>query len=275
MANDTLGIIGLGRMGSALLRGLLTSGYDARRVHVAEVDEAALASAADLGVWTHGSNAELAKAVETVVLAVKPTDVPQVLRDLGELRERATVISIAAGFSLSTLAGGLPLHVRVVRAMPNTPCLVQAGVTVLHAGHGVSAEEMARVTTLFAPLGLVEIVHDEALLDAVTALAASGPAFVFTALEALADGGVLMGLSRDLAHRLAVQMVLGSAELCKKRGDHPARLRDEVASPGGTTIHGLRALEAGGFRAALINAVEAASKRATEMSQQSKTKDRG
>lgn len=270
MANDTLGIIGLGRMGNALLRGLLATGYDARRVHVSDVDDAALQSAADLGVWTHASVAALAKAVETVVIAVKPKDVAGVLRDLGELRERATVISIAAGLSLSTLAGGLPLHVRIIRAMPNTPCLVQAGVTVLHAGHGVGAEEVARVTALFAPLGLVEVVHDESLLDAVTALAASGPAFVFTALEALADGGVMMGLSRDLAHRLAVQMVLGSAELCKKRGDHPARLKDEVASPGGTTIYGLHALERAGFRAALIDAVRAASQRATEMSKQTK-----
>lgn len=268
--SDTLGIVGLGRMGNALLRGLLAASYDARRIHVAEIDPGTLAAAADLGVWTHGSIEELAKAAETVVVAVKPKDVLGALPHLAELREHSLVVSVAAGISVSTLAGALPLHVRVVRAMPNTPCLVQAGVTVLHAAPGVGAEELARVRAIFSPLGLVETVFDEQLLDAVTALSASGPAFIFTAIEALADGGVLMGLPRDLAHRLAVHMVHGSAELCRKRGDHPARLRDEVASPGGTTIHGLRALEAGGFRAALISAVEAAARRAGQLNEEAK-----
>lgn len=268
--SETLGIVGLGRMGNALLRGLLSSGYDPRRIHVSESNPDALAAAADLGVWTHARNGDLAKAVETVVLAVKPKDVFPVLSDLAELRERALVISIAAGISISTLAGELPLHVRVVRAMPNTPCLVQSGVTVVHPGAGVSNEELQRALAVFAPLGIVEILADEKLLDAVTALSASGPAYVFTAIEALADGGVLMGLSRDLAHRLSVQTVFGSADLCRKRGDHPARLRDEVASPGGTTIHGLKALEAGGFRAALMAAVEAACHRAGELSREAK-----
>jgi pyrroline-5-carboxylate reductase len=263
--SETVGIIGLGRMGGALLRGLLQAGHDPRRIHVATRRRDLLEAAAELGVWTHADNHALARAVDLAVVAVKPKDVAEVLSDLADLREGALVVSIAAGVRLTALTAGLPLHAKAIRAMPNTPCLVGAGVTVLCPGAGVTAAEMARAQALFASVGITEEVSDERLLDPVTALSASGPAFVFTAIEALADGGVLMGLSRELALKLAVHTVRGAAELCRQRGDHPARLREEVASPGGTTIHGLRALEAGGFRAALIAAIEAASDRATKL----------
>lgn len=263
--SEAVGIIGLGRMGGALLSGLLAAGHDPRRLHVATLEPERLAAAANLGVWTHDDNRALAKAADTVVLAVKPKDVAAVLADLADLREGALCISVAAGIRTRTIAAGLPLHAGVVRAMPNTACLVRAGVTVLFAGPGASDLQVARAEALFAAVGATERVADEALLDPVTALSASGPAFIFTAIEALADGGVLMGLPRDQALRLAVHAVHGAAELCRQRGEHPARLREEVASPGGTTIHGLQALEAGGFRAALIAAVEAASRRAAEL----------
>jgi pyrroline-5-carboxylate reductase len=262
---DTLGIIGFGRMGGALVRGLLGAGFDPRRLHVATRQPGGREAAAELGVWTHAENRELARAVDCVVLAVKPKDVKPLLADLADLREGALVISVAAGVRTAVLAGGLPLHAAIVRAMPNTPCLVRAGVTVLCPGPSATPDDLARAQSIFGTLGATEVVQDEPLLDPVTALSASGPAFVFTAIEALADGAVLMGLPRELALRLAVQTVRGAAELCRQRGDHPARLREEVASPGGTTIYGLRALEAGGFRAALIGAVEAASRRATEL----------
>ncbi len=263
--SDAVGILGLGRMGGAILRGLLAAGHDPRRLHVATRQPEGLEAAADLGVWTHADNRELAKAVDVIVLAVKPKDVSALFPDLAELREGSLCVSIAAGVRMNALAGGLPLHVRIVRAMPNTPCLVRAGITTFFAGAGVAPEDLARAEALFAALGATERVTDERQLDAATALSASGPAFIFTAIEALADGGVLMGLPREQALRLAVHTVRGAAELCRQRGDHPARLREEVASPGGTTIYGLRALEAAGFRAALIAAIEAASRRATEL----------
>jgi pyrroline-5-carboxylate reductase len=267
--NEAVGIIGLGRMGGALLHGLIAAGHDPRRLHVATLEPERLAAAAELGVWTHDDNRALAKATDTVVLAVKPKDVPLVLPDLADLSEGALCISVAAGIRSRSLAAGLPLHAAVVRAMPNTACLVRAGVTVLFAGPGATEAHAARAETLFSAVGETERVADESLLDAVTALSASGPAFLFTAIEALADGGVLLGLPRDQALRLAVHAVRGAAELCRQRGEHPARLREEVASPAGTTIHGLRALEEKGFRAALIAAVEAAGLRAAELGDQS------
>jgi pyrroline-5-carboxylate reductase len=263
--SDVVGILGIGKMGGALLRGLLATGYDPRRIHVATRQPVVLEAAAELGVWTHADNRELAKSVEILVLAVKPKDVSNALQDLVDLREGSLVISLVAGVRVATLAAGLPLHAKILRAMGNTPCLVRSGVTSFYPGPGVGTAEIQRACAVFDPLGATEIIPDEKWMDAVTAISACGPAFFFTALEALADGGVLMGLPRDLAHRLAVLTMRGAAELCLQRGDHPARLREEVASPGGTTIHGLRALEAGGFRSALIAAVEAATRRGNEL----------
>src|SRR5262249_41594628 len=158
-----------------------------RRLHVATRQPAVLQAAADLGVWTHPTNAELAKSVDLLVLAVKPKDVAPVLAELAELREGGVVVSLLARVRGRALAAGLPLHARVVRAMANTACLVADGIVALFAGPNAGAAEVERVRILFAPLGATEIVPDERWMDAVTALAASGPAFVLTAIEALAD----------------------------------------------------------------------------------------
>jgi pyrroline-5-carboxylate reductase len=174
-------------------------------------------------------------------------------------------VSIAAGVSLAKLAAELPAGARLVRAMPNTPALVRAAATAFVANSAAGAEDRAVAQALFESVGLAWEAPDEALLDAVTGLSGSGPAYVFVFLEALADAGVRAGLPRDAAHRLACQTVYGSAKLALESGLHPGQLKDRVTSPGGTTIAGLARLEAGGFRAAVQAAVEAATRRSREL----------
>jgi pyrroline-5-carboxylate reductase len=174
-------------------------------------------------------------------------------------------VSIAAGVPLAALSKALPLGARVVRAMPNTPALVRSGATAFVAGEGCGDRDRALARALFEGVGMAWEAPAEALLDAVTGLSGSGPAYVFVFLEALSDAGVRMGLPRDAASALAVQTVLGSARLAQETGRHPAALKDQVASPGGTTIAGLERLEACGFRAAVHEAVAAATHRSKEL----------
>jgi pyrroline-5-carboxylate reductase len=174
-------------------------------------------------------------------------------------------ISIAAGVSLAAIESALPRAARVVRAMPNTPALVRAGATAYTANAACNPEDRALAKALFEGVGLAWECPSESLLDAVTGLSGSGPAYVFVLLEALSDAGVRMGLPRDAATALATQTVLGSAKLAQETGRHPAALKDQVTSPGGTTIAGLERLEAGGFRAAVHEAVAAATKRSKEL----------
>jgi pyrroline-5-carboxylate reductase len=174
------------------------------------------------------------------------------------------VVSIAAGVRLSTLAEGLGANVRLVRVMPNTPCLVGRGACGFCLGKAATADDGQLVHQLLAAVGIaVEV--EEKLLNAVTGLSGSGPAFVYVAIEALSDGGVRAGLPRSAATTLAVQTVLGAAEMVLATGEHPGVLKDRVTSPGGTTIAGLAALESGGFRAALLDAVDAATRRSEEL----------
>ena len=174
------------------------------------------------------------------------------------------VVSVAAGVPISRIQGALHSATPVVRVMPNTPCLVRAGASAIAISPAVSVEERALAVKLFEAVGTVVVV-EERLMDAVTGLSGSGPAYVFQIIEALADGGVKVGLPRDTALTLAAQTVLGAAKQVLETGEHPARLKDKVASPGGTTIAGLHALEAGGVRAAVIAAIEAATKRSEEL----------
>jgi pyrroline-5-carboxylate reductase len=254
MSNERIGFIGAGNMASALLRGWLRAGTVTKeQVRISEVDRSkreAVASAH--GVSAAASNAELCGWASVLLLAVKPQSVPAVLREC------------APALQPSTLLISVPAGVRVVRTMPNTPALVGAGATALCAGPGATASDLDFTRSLFDAVGRSVIV-DETHLDAVTGLSGSGPAYVMLVIEALADGGVAAGLSRETALLLATQTVLGSAQLLLESGDHPAVWKDRVMSPAGTTAAGLAALEAGALRATLAQAVQHAAQRSREL----------
>jgi pyrroline-5-carboxylate reductase len=262
-----LGIIGCGKMGTALVGGAVRSGVLAP-AEIAGFDpfpEALESFARATGACAAESLAALVADSERLLLCVRPQDVPEVLEGVG----RATVdpvplISIAAGITTGTLERGLPAGSRVIRVMPNTPALVDKGAAAYCAGTHATEEDIAFASRLLESVGLAMKV-DESLMDTVTGLSGSGPAFVFLMIEALADGGVNCGLTRAQALRLSAQTVLGAAAMVLETGEHPAILRDKVASPGGTTIAGLAELERRGLRAALIYAVDVAARKSKKL----------
>jgi pyrroline-5-carboxylate reductase len=265
-----IGFLGAGAMGEALAGGLVAAGVPAARLRAADPEAARREAVAQaLAIAVGDDNAAVVRESDVVVVAIKPGLVGRVLaalrKDLGADLARPLWVSIAAGVSLAKLAAELPAGARIVRAMPNTPALVRAGATAFAANATTTATDRAVVQALFESVGLAWEAPDEALLDAVTGLSGSGPAYVFVFLEALADAGVRAGLPREAAHRLACQTVLGSARLALESGLHPGQLKDRVTSPGGTTIAGLARLEAGGLRAAVLDAVEAATRRSREL----------
>ncbi len=209
---------------------------------------------------------QVATQQDVLFLAVKPQQIAQALGNLrGKVGPGKLVVSIAAGVRLATLAEGLGnTAVPLVRVMPNTPCLVGQGASAYCLGSHATEEHGRLVKQLLEAVGIAFPV-DEKLLDAVTGLSGSGPAFVYVMIEALSDGGVRMGLPRNVATALAAQTVRGAAEMVLRTGEHPGVLKDRVTSPGGTTIAGIQALEAGGLRAALMAAVEAAARRSAEL----------
>jgi pyrroline-5-carboxylate reductase len=209
-------------------------------------------------------NRQAAAWADVVILAVKPQALPHVLAEIAEALHRVLVISIAAGVTIQSVMNQAPGAQRVIRAMPNMPVLVREGMTALSWSGALAEEDKEVARAVFQAVGRV-IPIEERLMDAVTGLSGSGPAYVFQAIEALADGGVKMGLPRQTAEVLAAQTVLGAAKMVLDSGEHPAKLKDRVASPGGTTIAGLHRLEEGRFRATLMGAVEAATKRSQEL----------
>ncbi|MEY4705793.1 MAG: Pyrroline-5-carboxylate reductase [Nitrospirota bacterium] len=258
--------IGGGQMAEAMIGGLLLG-----RVCSAEliwatdpVAERRDRLKSQFGIQVGSSNHEAVAWADVVVLAVKPQTLPAVLNELGPALAHALIISIVAGVTIRTIAEQVGEATRAIRAMPNTPALVREGMTALAIGAGVSDDDSQLARTVFDAVGRVVLV-EERLMDAVTGLSGSGPAYVFLAIEALADGGVKMGLSRQTSELLAAQTVLGAARLVLESGVHPAQLKDRVASPGGTTIAGLYQLEQGGLRATLMAAVEAATARSKEL----------
>jgi pyrroline-5-carboxylate reductase len=270
LGGKRIALIGAGAMGEALAGGLLAAGVPAGNLRAADPDPARREHLArSLGVETQAHNAAVVRGSDLVIVAVKPHAVGTVLealvREPGMDLEAPLWISIAAGVSLAALAAHLPAGARVVRAMPNTPALVRAGATAYAANANASAADLALAEAVFESVGLVWRAPDERLLDAVTGLSGSGPAYVFVFLEALGDAGVRAGLPRDAAYRLAFQTVYGAARLALESELHPGELKDRVTSPGGTTIAGLARLEAGGFRAAILDAVEAATRRSREL----------
>jgi pyrroline-5-carboxylate reductase len=267
LAAHTIGVIGAGNMAEALIRGLVKGGHVAadRIVASGPRKERLAALARDYTIRTTTDNREVVRAADLIVLAVKPQILDKVLREVGDkLAPGTLLVSIAAGVDTETIEDAVTDGVRVVRAMPNTPALVGAGATAIAAGKHAGDAELTTARALFDAVGIT-VVLDETHLDAVTGLSGSGPAYIFLILEALADAGVKVGLSRRDAQRLAAQTVMGSAKLLLDTDEHPGKLKDMVTSPGGTAIAGLHTLEEGGLRTTLINAVETATKRAREL----------
>jgi pyrroline-5-carboxylate reductase len=263
---ETIVFVGGGQMAEALIGGVLSANlYEPGRIWATDPDPRRCDHLKQkYGVRTGSSNREAVGWGNIVVLAVKPQVLDGVLKEIGNELPHALVVSVVAGAPIRRILDAGGHHTRVVRAMPNTPAMVHEGMTALAIGPGVQDEDATRVRNIFESVGKVVPV-EERLMDAVTGLSGSGPAYVFLAIEALADGGVKMGLPRDIAGLLAAQTVLGAARMVLQTGQHPARLKDQVASPGGTTIAGLHRLEQGGLRATLIDAIEAATKRSQEL----------
>ncbi len=267
MSTRHIGFIGAGKMATALAKGFISAGCcTAEHIIASDVVPAARDYFA---AQTHApavtNNAEIVARSEILCLAVKPQNMAAVLAELKPLlQSHHLVVSIAAGVTLATIEAALGSGRRVIRVMPNTPCLVNASASGYALGSAATAEDAQTVELLLSSVGVAFRVQEH-LLNAVTGLSGSGPAFVYMMIEALSDGGVRMGLPRDVSMKLAAQTLLGSAKMVLETGLHPGELKDAVTSPGGTTIAGIHALERGGLRASLMNAVEAATSRAIEL----------
>ena len=268
-AKLTIGFLGAGKMATALARGFL----NARLVKPNQllacdvVADARTTFAKETGARTTASNGEVVKFANVLVLAVKPQQVAAVLEEIrGGITGKHLLISIAAGVPLAKLEDGLSAVARVIRVMPNTPALVGASASAYALGKAARPDDAALAQKLFSAVGLAFQVK-ESLLDAVTGLSGSGPAYVYLMIEALSDGGVAAGLPREVATRLAAQTLLGGAKMVLETGLHPGALKDMVTSPGGTTIEGLHELEKGKLRGALINAVRAAAEKSRKLGQ--------
>lgn len=266
---DTIGFIGGGQMGEALMRGILSAGLqNPDGVMVAEPDvRRGQYLEEKYGIRTAADAADLCGHSRIVILAVKPQVMDMVLAQYKEyLTDNHLVISIAAGVAIHALETGLGADRRIIRVMPNTPALVQAGATALSANTNVPADDTAMAEKIFEAIGICVRVN-ESLMDAVTGLSGSGPGYVFTFIEALVDGGVLAGLPRDVAEKLVLQTVYGAAKLAIETGEPAAVLKGRVTSPGGTTIAGLQILEEAGLRGTIMTAVESAAERSRELGQ--------
>lgn len=267
VTSKKIGLIGGGNMGEALIKGLLQSGhFETSQIMVSDVSQDRLhylQSTYQLSTFI--DNGEVAGNSDVIILAVKPQQIGDVLAEISARVEHLPlVISIAAGVNIATLEQRLGKPVPVARVMPNTPALVLAGASAVAGGTHANADHLAVARMLFESVGLV-VELDEAHMDAVTGLSGSGPAYVFLFIEALIDAGVLMGLSRPVARDLVLQTTIGATKLATSSDSHLAALRDQITSPGGTTIHGLAVLERGGMRGMLMEAVAAATKRSKEL----------
>ena len=262
-----VGFLGAGRMASALARGWIAAGLTTvDRVLAGDPLPAAREAFSGGGpLRAVGDNHEVVTHADLLVLAVKPQSMKALMEEIRpHVTDRQLIVSIAAGVTLRQLTEGLGARRRLIRVMPNTPALVGASASAYTPGEAATAEDAALVERLLKAVGVAFRVP-ETMLDAVTGLSGSGPAFVYLMIEALSDGGVRVGLPREAATALAAQTVLGAAKMVLETGEHPGVLKDMVASPGGTTIAGLHALERGGVRGAIMDAVEAATRRAMEL----------
>ncbi len=261
---DQIGCIGGGQMGEALVKGIIQSGlYPVGNISIAEPDEGRRNYlAATYSMRTSESSVSLWQQCRIVLLAVKPQSMESLLRESRQhIQKHHLLITIAAGLPLSFYSDCLGFDTcRIIRVMPNTPALVLQGASVLCGNHNVSKDDLEKAEAIFNAVGKA-IILDEIYMDAVTGLSGSGPAYVFTFIEALIDAGIKCGLPRTVAESLTSQTILGSIRLLQEKGEHPAVLRAKVTSPGGTTIAGLHVLEKAGFRGIIMDAVETATNR--------------
>ena len=261
-----LGIIGCGKMGSALVKGAIKeNAIDGQKVMVIDlVPELAQKLSNDIGATVAKTNDDLIKNADAILLCVKPQDMISLTDSFTKERSSKLFISIAAGIKIDDLEKSLKNDDRVIRVMPNTPAMIGQGASAQSKGKNATESDAEFVSKILNAVG-ISIEVPEKQLDAVTGLSGSGPAYIYTVIEALADGGVLVGLPKEKALTLAAKTVIGAAKMVMKSDEHPAKLRDQVASPGGTTIAGLAALESGKLRSTLIEAVKAATKRSEEL----------
>ncbi len=271
MANDLVGkkvaFLGAGKMGGIILQALLKNGLLTAKSTCATVahEDRARELAAKLKVKVGTNNAEAVKGADIIVIGVKPQVVEDVVRGISShINPRQVIVSVAASVPTAMIERDLPPNVPVIRAMPNTPCLMGAGMTAICKGKHASADDVKMTCHLFDVVGRTVVV-DEKHMDAVTALSASGPAYIYIILESLAEAGVKVGLPRDIATLLAAQTALGAAKVVLETGDHPALLKDAVTTPAGCTIDAIMELEEGKLRVTLIKAVVKAAQRAKEL----------
>jgi pyrroline-5-carboxylate reductase len=265
-----IGFIGSGNMGEALINGLIVSGSskpdyiicsDIREDHLARLQ-------ATYGIQTTTDNTEVVKKADIIIYAIKPQIMAQVLMETADYLDRSKlIISIAAGVPMVAIENSLKKDLRLIRVMPNVAVAVNEGAAAIAAGKYAKAEDIQLAKDIFNSVGKCVFLKENDLLDAVTGLSGSGPAYIFMIVEALSDAGVKVGLSRQDAQFLASQTVLGAAKLLLETGTHPGQLKDSVTSPGGTAIAGLHTLEKGGLRTTLIDAVESATIRSRELGQ--------
>ncbi|XP_065212741.1 pyrroline-5-carboxylate reductase 1, mitochondrial [Planococcus citri] len=265
-----VGFLGAGKMAQALAKGFLKSGLVKSNGIIASCAPNDLASAQafeSLGSKVTFDNREVAQNSDVMIVAVKPSIVPIVLSDIKDhVTDKSLLLSIAMGVTLDTLQKSLPEKSKVVRVMPNTPALVQQAVSVFVPGKNVTNSDIELTKNLLLSVGICDQVP-EYLLDVVTALSGSGPAYIFLIIEAMADGAVRMGMPRDMALKLSAKTVLGAADMLLNIQEHPGKLRDDVTSPAGTTSEGLHVLESHGVRSAIVKALEAATNKSKEISQ--------
>jgi pyrroline-5-carboxylate reductase len=268
-AELTIGFLGAGRMAAALAKGFIRAGLVSAKQLIASdpLETATENFSREVGSKTTGFNPDVVDFAQVIILAVKPDQVSGVLGDIREeFTDKHLLISIAAGVTLAKLELGLGTGARVIRVMPNTPALIGQSASAFALGRNALAEDGVLAQKLFSAVGTA-VQLKESLLDAVTGLSGSGPAYVYLIIEALSDGGVAAGLPRDVATQLAAQTLLGSARMVLETAQHPGALKDMVTSPGGTTIEGLHELEKGKLRATLISAVRAATEKSKKLGQ--------
>ena len=262
-----IAFLGGGNMAEALVAGIVKSKLaEPDSLLATDIAQSRLALLKDrYHIQIGTQNSEAVAWADVIILCVKPQVLDEVLTGVHvNLSEQHLVISVAAGVAIHSIQAQITDTIPLVRAMPNTPAVIQEGVTALSGSPGLSSEHLEVAKKIFESVGQVVVV-DESLMDAVTGLSGSGPAYIYLAIEALIDGGVRVGLPRNVAHILAVQTVLGAAKMVRETREHPAVLKDRVTSPGGTTIAGLQRLEEGGLRATFIEAIEAAAQRSSEL----------
>jgi len=268
LSGKIVGIIGAGNMGEVLIRGLIQSGkVKGADILASDVNQDRLAFISKTyGVRIASSNTKLVEQASIVIIAVKPQNIDDLLEELAaSSHEGHLFISIAAGVTTEKLASKMHHRSGIIRVMPNAPASVLAGIAALCPGRNVSAADLERAVSIFECVGRTVIIKNEALMDVVTGLSGSGPAFVFLVIESLSDAGVQLGISRKESSLLAAQTVYGAAKMLLETGKHPSELKDIVATPGGTTFAGLKMLEKGNFRSTIMEAVDAATARSREL----------